>query len=136
MALSSSYLDAERGETTRLAQCKHNIAWWELLNNYIIILVTAKDKQEAEKITQLLLNERLIACGNIVNPVTSFFHWSGKIDAAEECLIVMKSRVDLFSQVAERVKSLHSYEVPEVLSLPIVDASKAYLDWMSVVLKP
>jgi periplasmic divalent cation tolerance protein len=99
-------------------------------------LVTAKDKQEAEKITQLLLKERLIACGNIVSPVTSLFHWSGKIDKAEECLIVMKSRMDLFSQVAEQVRRLHSYEVPEVLALPIVDASKAYLDWMSVVLKP
>jgi periplasmic divalent cation tolerance protein len=107
-----------------------------LNHNYIIILVTAKDKQEAEKITQLLLNERLIACGNIVSPVTSLFHWSGKIEKAEECLIVMKSRMDLFSQVAEHVRRLHSYEVPEVLALPIVDASTAYLDWMSVVLKP
>jgi periplasmic divalent cation tolerance protein len=104
--------------------------------DYIIILVTAKDKQEAEKITQALLDEHLIACGNIVNPVSSFFHWSGKIDRAEECLIVMKSRMDLFAQVAEHVKCLHSYEVPEILALPIVDASKAYLDWMSVVLKP
>ena len=106
------------------------------MNNYIVILVTAKDKQEAEKITQLLLKERLIACGNIVSPVTSLFHWSGEIEKAEECLIVMKSRMDLFSQVAEQVRRLHSYEVPEVLALPIVDASKAYLDWMSVVLKP
>ncbi len=106
------------------------------MNNYIVIFVTAKDRQEAEKITQALLDERLIACGNIVNPVTSFFHWVGKIEKAEECLIVMKSRADLFLQVAERVKRLHSYEVPEVLALPIVDASKAYLDWMSVVLKP
>jgi len=106
-----------------------------LKNNYIIILVTTKDKQEAEKITLLLLKERLIACANIVNPVTSFFHWSGKIDKAEECLIVMKSRADLFTQVAKHVKGLHSYEVPEILALPIVDASKDYLDWMSGVLK-
>lgn len=105
-------------------------------SDYIIILVTCKDKQEAEKITQTLLNEHLIACGNIVNPVTSFFHWSGKIDKAEECLIVMKSRLDLFSQVADRVRGLHSYEVPEILALPIVEGSKAYLDWMGVVLKP
>ena len=83
-----------------------------------------------------LLSERLIACGNIVNPVTSLFHWGGKIDKAEECLVVMKSRMDLFSQVAEHVRRLHSYEVPEVLAVPLVDASKAYLDWMSVVLKP
>ncbi len=105
-------------------------------SDYIIILVTCKDKQEAEKITQTLLNEHLIACGNIVNPVTSFFHWSGKIDKAEECLIVMKSRLDLFSQVADLVRGLHSYEVPEILALPIVEGSKAYLDWMGVVLKP
>ncbi len=105
-------------------------------NDYIIILVTCKDKQEAEKITQTLLNEHLIACGNIVSPVTSFFFWAAKIDRAEECLIVMKSRLDLFSQVAEQVRRLHSYEVPEVLALPIVDASKAYLDWMNVMLKP
>ena len=105
-------------------------------SDYIIILVTCKDKQEAEKITQTLLNEHLIACGNIVNPVTSFFHWSGKIDKAEECLIVMKSRLDLFSQVADRVRGLHSYEVPEILALPIVEGSEAYLDWMGVVLKP
>jgi periplasmic divalent cation tolerance protein len=104
--------------------------------NYIIILVTAKDKAEAEKITHLLLDERLIACGNIVSPVSSLFYWLGKVEAAEECLIIMKSRTDLFSQVFEHVKRLHSYEVPEVLALPIVDASKAYLDWMGAVLKP
>jgi periplasmic divalent cation tolerance protein len=106
------------------------------LNDYIIILVTTKDSQEAEKISQLLVNERLIACSNIISPVTSFFHWVGNTERAEECLMVMKSRSDLFAEVAEHVKRLHSYEVPEVLAVPIVDASKAYLDWMSVVLKP
>jgi periplasmic divalent cation tolerance protein len=91
---------------------------------------------EAEKITQSLLEQRLIACGNIVSHVKSFFNWLGKIDQAEEFLIVMKSRMDLFGQVAEQVKGLHSYEVPEVLAFPIVEGSKAYLDWMNVVLKP
>ena len=104
--------------------------------NYIIILVTAKDKQQAEKISLSLINERLIACANIINPVTSFFHWTGKVDNAEECLIVMKSRLDLFAQVEAYVKRLHTYEVPEVLALPIVDASKAYSDWLGMVLKP
>jgi periplasmic divalent cation tolerance protein len=103
--------------------------------SYIVILVTSKDKREAEKIAQLLLDERLIACANIVNPVSSFFHWSGKIERAEECLIVMKSRMDLFSQVAERVKGLHSYEVPEILALQFVDGSAAYLDWLGCELK-
>jgi periplasmic divalent cation tolerance protein len=114
---------------------KHLSGESPLKSDYIIILVTCKDKQEAEKITQSLLTQRLIACGNIVNPITSFFNWCGKIDKAEECLIVMKSRVDLFGQVAEQVKSLHSYVVPEILVVPIVEGSKAYLDWMGVVLK-
>jgi periplasmic divalent cation tolerance protein len=103
--------------------------------NFILILVATKDKQEAENITKALLNERLIACGNISGPVTSFFHWSGQIEKSEECLVVMKSRMDLFAQVAERVKGLHSYEVPEILALPIVGGSQTYLDWMNTVLQ-
>ena len=106
-----------------------------LKNDYIVVLVTTKDKLEAEKISQSLLSDRLIACANIVSPATSFFHWSGKIDKAEECLVVMKSRLDLFAQVVERVKCLHSYEVPEIVALPIVDGSAAYLDWMNSILK-
>ncbi len=106
------------------------------MNDYIVIFVTTKDKEEAERISQLLLKERLIACANIVGPVTSFFHWVGKTEKAEECLIVMKSRRDLFGQIAELVRRSHSYEVPEILAVPIVEASKVYLDWMSVVLKP
>ena len=103
--------------------------------NYIIVLVTTPKKVEAEKIAQTLLKEKLIACANIINPVTSFFHWSGKVDRAEECLVVMKSRLDLFAELSERVRGLHSYEVPEILALPIVDGSAAYLDWMDEVLK-
>ncbi len=106
------------------------------MNDYIIILVTAKDKRKRKRFRRCLLKERLIACANIVSPVTSFFHWVGKIEKAEECLVVMKSRRDLFAEVAEHVKRLHSYEVPEVLAVPIVEGSKAYLDWMGVVLKP
>ena len=104
-------------------------------NNYIIVLVTTPNKAEAEKISQSLLNDKLIACANIINPVTSFFLWSGKVERAEECLVVMKSRMDLFAELAERLKGLHSYEVPEILALPIVEGSKAYLDWMDEALK-
>lgn len=102
---------------------------------YIIVFVTTANKAEAEKISQALLKERLIACANIINPVTSFFFWSGKIDRTEECLVVMKSRRDLFLELAERLKGLHSYEVPEVLALPIIEGSAAYLGWLGEVLK-
>ena len=71
---------------------------------YIIVFVTTANKAEAEKISQALLTERLIACANIINPVTSFFFWSGKIDQGEECLVVMKSRRDLFGEIGGAVE--------------------------------
>lgn len=103
--------------------------------NFIIVLVTTANKTEAEKITQALLNAKLIACANIISPVTSFFHWKNQIDQAEECLIVMKSRMDLFPELQATVKRLHSYEVPEILALPIVEGSRAYLSWLQSVTK-
>jgi len=106
-----------------------------LKNTYIIVMVTAPSKQEAEKIAQHLLKEKLIACANIIGPVSSLFHWSGKTEKAEEYLIFLKSRRDLFEKLSEAVKALHSYEVPEILALPIVDGSKAYLDWMESCLR-
>ena len=103
--------------------------------DFIVVLVTTANKDEAEKIAQKLLENKLIACANIIDPVISHFHWSGKIDFAEECLVVMKSRMDLFAELQECVRRLHSYEVPEVLALPIVAGSEAYLGWMGEVLK-
>lgn len=99
-------------------------------NTYVIVMVTTSSKQEAEKIARRLLDERLIACANIIGPVSSLFHWSGKMETAEEYLIIMKSRKDLFEKLTETVKALHSYEVPEILVLPIVAGSKAYLKWL------
>ena len=103
--------------------------------NYIIVLVTTANKLEAVNISEALLKEKIIACANIINPVTSFFHWQGKVDKCEECLVIMKSRRDLFAELEERVKGLHSYDVPEVLALPIVDGSDAYLAWLGSVLR-
>ena len=102
-----------------------------MTTNYTIVLVTTSSKQEAEKIVQHLLNDKLIACANIIGPVTSLFHWSGKIEHAEEHLVLMKSRSDLFDRLTEAVKLLHSYEVPEILALPVAAGSKTYLDWLA-----
>ena len=104
-------------------------------NDYIIVLVTAPSKPEAEKIVQHLLDLRLIACGNIVGPVSSIFCWSGKAEKAEEYLVLMKSRRDLFGKLSETVKTLHSYEVPEILAVSVVAGSKDYLEWLDSCLK-
>jgi periplasmic divalent cation tolerance protein len=98
-------------------------------------MVTTASREEAETIVQRLLEARLIACANIVGPVSSHFHWSGKIEKAEEHLILMKSRKDLFEKLSETVKALHSYEMPEILALPVVEGSKAYMDWLGSCLR-
>jgi periplasmic divalent cation tolerance protein len=106
-----------------------------LRNSYIIIIVTTAGREEAETIVQRLLEARLIACANIIGPVSSHFHWSGKMEKTEEYLILMKSRKDLFEKLSETVKALHSYEVPEILALPVVEGSKAYMDWLGSCLR-
>ena len=106
-----------------------------MVTDYINDFVTTKDKAEAEKISLALLQEKLIACANLISPVKSCFFWLGKIDSAEECLVIMKSRASLFGELEKRVRALHSYEVPEVLALPIVAGSEGYLSWMSSVLR-
>ncbi len=92
--------------------------------------MTTANKQEAEKIIQALLDAKLIACANIVNSVSSHFHWSGKVEKAEECLVFMKSKGDLFEKLTETIKALHSYEVPEILAIPIIKGSETYMDWL------
>lgn len=106
-----------------------------LVTDYIIVLVTTNDKAEAEKISQTLLAEKLIACANIISNITSCFLWQGKVKQAEECLVVMKTRKSLFGELQLCVKAMHSYEVPEILELPIVDGSEQYLSWLGSVIR-
>jgi periplasmic divalent cation tolerance protein len=101
----------------------------------IVVLVTASSKEEAEKIVRRLLKERLIACANIIGPVQSLFWWQGKIDEAQEHLILMKTRKDLFSKLSEKVKALHSYQIPEIIAVPIVEGFKPYMEWLESSLK-
>ncbi len=102
-----------------------------MTTDYIIVLVTTRSKQEAEKIANHLLNDELIACANIIGPVTSLYRWEHNIDRAEEFLVLMKSRGDLFDRLTEAVKTIHSYKVPEILAVPVDAGSKTYLDWLA-----
>lgn len=106
-----------------------------LTTDYIIVLVTAENRDQAEKISQELLAEKLIACANIISPVFSCFLWQGKVKKAEECLVIMKTKRSLFGEISLCVKSMHSYEVPEVIALPIIDGSENYLSWMGTVVR-
>jgi len=97
---------------------------------YAVVLVTTSSREEAEKIAQCLLDERLIACANIIGPITSIFTWEGKTEKAEEHMILLKTRLELFEKLSEKVKALHSYKVPEIIALPIIKGLNAYLEWL------
>ncbi len=104
------------------------------MSSYIVVFMTVSDEKEATKIIHSLLKDRLIACANIVGPVASLFWWKGKIDKANEFLVIMKSRKNLFKKLSERVKELHSYEVPEVIALPVIEGLPSYLNWLGTSL--
>jgi periplasmic divalent cation tolerance protein len=104
--------------------------------SFIIVIMTAPNKQEAVNIVRALLEEKLIACANILDPVHSLFWWKGKIEEEKEVLVLMKSQEKLFKNLSKRVKELHSYDVPEILALPIVEGSQTYLDWMRDCFEP
>jgi len=102
---------------------------------YIVIMVTTANREEAEKIARRLLDEKLIACANIIGPVSSLFWWSGKLEKSEEYVLLLKSRLELFEKLSESVKALHGYEVPEIIALPIIKGSPAYMEWLNSTLR-
>ena len=100
------------------------------MTNMIIILVTTGSEAEAEKIARTLVEERLIACANILSPVRSIYRWEGKVQDDHEWLLIIKTQQAHFAAVEARVRSLHSYQVPEVIALSVVDGSERYLGWV------
>lgn len=96
----------------------------------IVIFITAKNQTEAKKIAKALLEKKLIACANITKEVNSFFWWQGKIDQAKEVLLILKTKRTLLKRLIKTVKAIHSYDVPEIIALPIIDGNKDYLKWI------
>jgi periplasmic divalent cation tolerance protein len=103
--------------------------------SYFVVIVTASNKEEAVTIVRSLLKERLIACANIVGPVSSLFWWQERIDEENEFLVFMKSHKSLFKRISKRVTEIHSYDVPEIIALPVIEGSPPYLDWLKISLQ-
>jgi len=99
--------------------------------SHIIVLVTTGTKEEAKKITRNLLDRKLIACANIMGPVSSLFRWKEKINQENEFLVLMKTRSALFEKLATAIKQIHSYEVPEIIAVPITKGEPSYLEWLN-----
>jgi len=96
----------------------------------IIVLITASSEEEAHNIAELLVKGKKAACVNIVPGVDSLFWWEDKIESARESLLLVKTKASLFPEIVELVKRMHSYEVPEIIAVPIVTGSEDYLEWL------
>jgi periplasmic divalent cation tolerance protein len=95
-----------------------------------LIYITTKDKEEARKIGKELVESRLAACINIIENVNSMYWWEGKIQNEGEAVLIAKTKESLVPELIEKVKSMHSYDCPCVVSLPILDGNKDYLEWL------
>jgi periplasmic divalent cation tolerance protein len=100
--------------------------------NEIVVLITTSSEEEAHKIAESLVNRRKAACVNIVPRVDSLFWWKDKLDSARESLLLVKTKAALFPEIISLVKEIHSYEVPEIIALPIIAGSEDYLKWLDI----
>jgi len=96
----------------------------------IVVLVTCGSEEEALRIANALVEGHLAACVNLVSPIRSIYRWEGKIWDEKEWLLIIKTQKKRFQELEKKVKSLHSYSVPEIISLPIVEGSLSYLKWI------
>ena len=95
----------------------------------IIVLTTCESQEQADSVARHLIEHRLAACVNIL-PARSVYRWKEKIESSPEHLLIIKSRHDMLDRLRSSIQSLHTYELPELIVLPIVDGSVAYLNWI------
>ena len=100
-----------------------------------LILTTTESKEQAQEIARNLVENGLAACVNIVGPVESIFRWKGQVDTSSECLLIIKTTAEMFERVRDRIRSLHSYELPECIQVPIETGSAEYLKWIEESVK-
>jgi len=101
----------------------------------LVVFITAATAEEADRIADILVSERKAACVSIISGLHSRFWWQGKIDSADEALLIVKTKAGLLDKLIGLVKQNHSYEVPEVVALPIVGGNQDYLKWIGEEVK-
>jgi len=101
---------------------------------FVVVFVTVPSREIGERIAKALLEQRLIACANLIEPVQSFYTWQGEMHVDKELLMVLKTRGDLFQEkLVAAIQMLHPYDVPEIIAMPIEMGAQNYLNWMEGV---
>ena len=97
---------------------------------YSVVLTTVPDQATADKLAETMVKTRLAACVNILPGASSVYFWEGKLERSHELLLIVKTRADLFPELADFIKKNHPYKVPEIIALPIGEGHGPYLDWV------
>ena len=100
------------------------------MDEYVIVFVTAATQEEANTIAKTVVKEKFVACANVLPSIQSFYYWQDKFCEDSEVLLILKTRKDLLPVLINKIKSLHSYDVPEIISVPIIGGSEEYLLWL------
>jgi periplasmic divalent cation tolerance protein len=100
------------------------------MEGFIQVTTTTEKREDAERIARALVEDRLAACVQILGPVTSIYRWKGKIETTREWLCLIKSREENYGAIEQAILSLHPYETPEIIAVPLVSGSSGYLDWL------
>ncbi len=100
------------------------------MSERLVVLMTAGSREEADRIADTLVGEMLAACVSVIPGVTSVYRWEGEVKRDSEWLLVAKSRSDVLNDLVRRVQTLHSYDVPEIIALPLVGGSETYVRWI------
>ncbi len=103
--------------------------------NEIVVYITVPNEEEAARIARALVEARLAACVNILKDIRSIYSWQGKIEDESEVLMIVKTKKSLFKVLSAKVKKLHSYTVPEIIALPIIEGLEDYLKWLKETTK-
>ncbi|MDP2754835.1 MAG: divalent-cation tolerance protein CutA [Nitrospirota bacterium] len=99
----------------------------------IVVFITASNEDEAARIAKALIGARLAGCVNLIKNIRSIYSWQGKVEDETEVLMIVKTQKSLFDSLMKKVKELHSYTVPEIIAIPIVEGSEDYLKWLREV---
>jgi periplasmic divalent cation tolerance protein len=100
------------------------------MESFLQVITTTESREEAKIIARHLIDAQLAACVQIWGPVESTYRWKGKVETAEEWICLIKTREDLYKKLEKAVISLHSYDTPEIIALPIIKGSADYLQWL------
>ena len=101
------------------------------MTDYIQVSTTTETEQAAQQIAAALVEQRLAACAQVSGPIQSVYRWQGDVEQSREWLCSLKTRAALFPKVEELIRTLHAYECPEIIAVPIVDGAAKYLDWLA-----